>query len=80
LTDFSIIGNNDLFGGIPQLHLAPCHKKSVKMNRKGHLKSLTIALATAGALFLASIALIKFIHNKLRQKQKSLFLLPTVEE
>ncbi|TVU21838.1 hypothetical protein EJB05_31506, partial [Eragrostis curvula] len=67
LTHFSINGNNDL---------------CAKINRKRHLKSLTIALASTGAhFFLATIiGLIKIIHYKLRRKQKIPFLPPIVEE
>ncbi|XP_062185907.1 receptor kinase-like protein Xa21 [Phragmites australis] len=82
LANFSITGNNELCGGIPQLHLAPCHTNSVKKNRKGRLKSLTVALATIGALlFLAFvIVLIQLNCKKLKRRQKSPFLPPVIEE
>ncbi|XP_062186651.1 probable LRR receptor-like serine/threonine-protein kinase At3g47570 [Phragmites australis] len=78
LANFSITGNNELCGGIPQLHLAPCHMNSVKKNRKGQLKSLTVALATIGALlFLAFvIVLIQLNYKKLKRRQKSSFQPP----
>ncbi|CAO2185665.1 unnamed protein product [Urochloa humidicola] len=79
LTNFSIIGNNELCGGLPQLHLAPCLVISVKKKRKGWLKRLTIALATTGALLmLAAIIALLFTKKKLRQKHNP--FLPTVEE
>lgn len=82
LTHFSITGNNNLCGGIPQLHLVLCQTNSVKMNRKRYLKSLTIALASTGALFfLASIiALIQLIRYKHRRKQNSPLQPSIVEE
>ncbi|XP_062185799.1 probable LRR receptor-like serine/threonine-protein kinase At3g47570 [Phragmites australis] len=82
LANFSITGNNELCGGIPQLHLAPCHTNSMKNNRKGWLKSLTIALATIGALlFLAFvIVLIQLNYKKLKRRQKNPFLPPVIEE
>ncbi|CAO2174634.1 unnamed protein product [Urochloa humidicola] len=80
LINFSIIGNNELCGGLPQLHLAPCLVTSVKKKRKGWLKRLTVALATTGALSLlaAIIALLLFTKKKLRQKHNP--FLQTVEE
>jgi len=45
LVNLSIIGNNKLCGGVPQLHLVPCKTDSVKKNR-GKSKYLKIALAT----------------------------------
>ncbi|KAL6847918.1 hypothetical protein ACP4OV_022046 [Aristida adscensionis] len=82
LTEFSITGNNELCGGIPELQLAPCHTNSREKNRKWKLKVLKIVLATVGGLlFLAFvIALVQFIHKKLRQKQKIPFLPSIIEE
>jgi len=50
--NMSVTGNNNLCGGIPQLHLAPCQMNSVKTNRSGNMKSLTLALAVTSALLL----------------------------
>ncbi|CAL4887965.1 unnamed protein product [Urochloa decumbens] len=82
LADFSITGNDQLCGGIPQLHLATCHVNSVKKKRNERSKYLIIDLATSAALlFLAFIiALIKLIYKKLRQKQNRLSLPPMIEE
>ncbi|CAL4951561.1 unnamed protein product [Urochloa decumbens] len=79
LANLSITGNNQLCGGIAQLHLAPCKTDCVKENRKIQFKYLTVAL-TAGALLLLAIlsAVIYLIYNK--DKQKSTFQPPTVEE
>ncbi|XP_039851243.1 receptor kinase-like protein Xa21 [Panicum virgatum] len=77
LENFSFTGNNDLCGGIPQLHLTPCTIDSVKQNRRRQMRYLTIALATTSALLLLAmiIALIHMIHKK-----KSPFQPPIVEE
>ncbi|CAL4951573.1 unnamed protein product [Urochloa decumbens] len=82
LANFSITGNSDLCGGIPQLHLAPCHMSVVKSNRKQKSRPLIIAITTTGALlFLAfSIALIRLICMRLRRRKKSPVLPPTIEE
>ncbi|CAD6246798.1 unnamed protein product [Miscanthus lutarioriparius] len=57
LTEFSITGNNELCGGIPQLHLAPCHNNSVKQSRKVQLRYISIVLGTASALFFLGLAI-----------------------
>jgi len=80
LTKLSITGNNNLCGGIPPLHLAPCKIDSERKNRRRHLKYLTIALPTTGALLLLAIltALIYLIYKK--DKQRSPFQPSIVEE
>jgi hypothetical protein len=72
LANLSLTGNNKLCGGIPQLHLAPCHMNSTKNNIKGWFRSIMMALVTTSALlFLAlGIAHIQFIYKKLTRKQK----------
>jgi Leucine-rich repeat (LRR) protein len=74
MAKFSIDGNSELCGGIPQLHLAQCQKNSVKRNRTRHLKSLTIALAIVGAVLflLASIAALFQLVNTFRKWQNPL--------
>nr|AGT15943.1 hypothetical protein SHCRBa_010_J05_R_310 [Saccharum hybrid cultivar R570] len=57
LTRFSITGNNELCGGIPQLHLAPCHNNSVKKSRKVQLRYISLVLGTASALFFLGLAI-----------------------
>ncbi|KAL6626762.1 hypothetical protein ACP70R_030488 [Stipagrostis hirtigluma subsp. patula] len=81
LVNLSINGNNQLCGGIPQLHLAPCQIYFVRKNRRGRTKSRAIALAITGALLLLAFitALVQFYKN-LRRKPKSLFQAPIVEE
>jgi Leucine-rich repeat (LRR) protein len=80
--NFSVTGNNGLCGGIPQLHLLPCHKNSLKKNKKRRMKSLTIALATTAAfLFLAFMVVVfRLIYNKHRQRVKSSVQPPIIEE
>ncbi|KAL6847919.1 hypothetical protein ACP4OV_022047 [Aristida adscensionis] len=72
LANLSIVGNSELCGGLPQLHLAPCHK-NYKKNR---------FMATIGALLsLVSVTgLIHFICMKLRWKKKRTFVQPIIEE
>jgi hypothetical protein len=79
LTKFSITGNNELCGGLPQLHLHPCQTSSIKKNRKWHLKHyIILALATTGALvFLAFI--FQFIKKKSRGNHSPI-LSPVIEE
>ncbi|KAG2595615.1 hypothetical protein PVAP13_5KG087087 [Panicum virgatum] len=80
LANLSITGNNNLCGGIPPLHLAPCKIDSERKNRGRHLKHLTIALPTTGTLLLLAIltALIYLIYKK--DKQSSPFQPSIVEE
>ena len=82
LVNLSIIGNNKLCGGIPQLYLVPCKIDSVKNNRRRKLKYLKIALATTFAFLLLAIviALVHLIYWKQTRKQKGAFASPMVEE
>jgi hypothetical protein len=82
LTNLSISGNNELCGGIPQLHLAPCIMDSVKKNREGLSKSLTIAVTIIGAIFFLNLVIvsIQIISKKLRQMQQNQFQPPIVDE
>uniref|UniRef100_J3KWH6 Receptor kinase-like protein Xa21 n=1 Tax=Oryza brachyantha TaxID=4533 RepID=J3KWH6_ORYBR len=71
LTYDSIIGNDKLCGGIPQLHLPPCPTLAVSKNKKRQLMFLKIALPTTGAILVlvSSIILILLHHRKLKQRQ-----------
>ncbi|GJN05786.1 hypothetical protein PR202_ga23450 [Eleusine coracana subsp. coracana] len=83
LSIISITGNNELCGGIPQLHLTPCQFNSAKDNRKGRLKVLAITLSTTGTLLLLAfiIAVLQLMLKKLTQRQKKRpFLTPIIEE
>ncbi|RCV24704.1 hypothetical protein SETIT_5G106900v2 [Setaria italica] len=81
VANFSITGNSELCGGIPQLNLAPCSTISVKNNRKGRLQSLKIAMPIIGALLLLGIIIVLFhLTNKTRRRQKRPFLSPITEK
>uniref|UniRef100_A0ACD5TRC7 Uncharacterized protein n=1 Tax=Avena sativa TaxID=4498 RepID=A0ACD5TRC7_AVESA len=62
LTYVSVAGNNKLCGGVPQLHLAPCSMNNAGKSKNGWSKSVIIALATTGSIFLI-ISLIVLTHN-----------------
>ncbi|CAL4958212.1 unnamed protein product [Urochloa decumbens] len=81
-SNFLITGNNELCGGIPQLHLAPCHTNSVTRSKKGKLNSLTVALATIGALVFSTlvISLILLTYKKLTRRLKTPLQTPTMKE
>ncbi|CAN6203370.1 unnamed protein product [Urochloa humidicola] len=68
ITAISIVGNNDLCGGIPQLHLQKCPIK----NKKGMLKSLIIAVPTAGAqlLILSGLVCAGFLYQNFKTPLK----------
>jgi len=80
LANLSITGNNNLCGGIPPLHLAPCKIDSERKNRGRRLNHLTIVLPTSGTLLLLAIltALIYLIYKK--DKRRSPFQPSIVEE
>ncbi|TVU21846.1 hypothetical protein EJB05_31515, partial [Eragrostis curvula] len=83
LSMFSILGNNKLCGGMPQLHLAPCQSNAVKNNRKQQLKLLIALSTTRTLLFFASIIAsiqLNLIRKKLKRKQKKPFLPTDIEE
>uniref|UniRef100_A0A0E0JE55 Receptor kinase-like protein Xa21 n=1 Tax=Oryza punctata TaxID=4537 RepID=A0A0E0JE55_ORYPU len=71
LTFSSVVGNDNLCGGIPQLHLPPCPILDVRKNKNQHLKSLAIALPTTGAMLVlvSVIVLILLHHRKLKRRQ-----------
>ncbi|WVZ90755.1 hypothetical protein U9M48_037026, partial [Paspalum notatum var. saurae] len=73
LTYLSIAGNDNLCGGIPQLHLAPCPMEHKGHTRKERSKSLTVALTTTGAILLlvSLIVLIQLISKKIAERQKA---------
>ena len=50
LTGLSIVGNNALCRGIPQLHLPKCPSFSARKNRKGIPMFLRITIPTVGSL------------------------------
>jgi Leucine-rich repeat (LRR) protein len=71
LTGLSIVGNNALCGGIPQLHLPECPNSSARKNRKGMSKYLRIAIPTAAALLLSIFVVwVGFLYKKSKTAQK----------
>ncbi|CAL4911034.1 unnamed protein product [Urochloa decumbens] len=80
VTNFSITGNSELCGGIPQLNLAPCSTVSVMNNRKGRLQSIKIAMPIIGALLLLGIIVVLFHLTNKTRRLKRLFLSPITEK
>ncbi|PUZ69193.1 hypothetical protein GQ55_2G089500 [Panicum hallii var. hallii] len=72
LTGLSIVGNNALCGGIPQLHLQECPSSSVRKNKKGMSKSLRIAIPTAAGAPLLSFFVVwaGLLYRKLKTTSK----------
>jgi hypothetical protein len=77
LTGLSIVGNNELCGGIPQLQLPKC-----PTSKEGLPKSLRIALPTAGGILvlLAVLALVGFTYRKFKAGLKKELLPPPLTE
>jgi len=80
-TYFSIYGNGELCGGIPQLHLASCSMSTRQMKNRHLSKSLIISLASISALVCSVLVviLIQLMHKKLRKRHESQFI-STIEE
>ncbi|KAG2641270.1 probable LRR receptor-like serine/threonine-protein kinase At3g47570 [Panicum virgatum] len=71
LTGLSIVGNNALCGGVPQLHLPECPSSSARKNKKGMSKSLRIAIPTAGAPLLSIFVVwAGLLYRKLKKASK----------
>ncbi|OEL13910.1 putative LRR receptor-like serine/threonine-protein kinase, partial [Dichanthelium oligosanthes] len=72
ITGLSIVGNNELCGGMPQLHLPKCPSSSARKNKKGMPKSLRIAIPIAGAhlLLLSGLFWARFLQRKFRAAVK----------
>jgi Leucine-rich repeat (LRR) protein len=70
LTGLSIVGNNALCGGIPQLHLPKCPSSCVRKNREGIRKFLRIAIPTIGSLVLVFLVWAGFHHRKSKTAPK----------
>ena len=66
LTGLSIVGNNALCGGIPQLHLPKCSSFYLRKNKKGISKFLRIAIPTIGSLILLFLVWAGFHRRKPR--------------
>ena len=70
LTGLSIVGNNELCGGIPPLHLPKCPSSCTRKNRKGIPKFLRIAIPTIGSLILLFLVWAGFHHRKSKTAPK----------
>ena len=66
LTGLSIVGNDRLCGGIPQLHLPKCPNSAARNNKKTTSTSLRIALPTVGAILvlLSVLSLAAFLYRR----------------
>ncbi|KAG2632852.1 hypothetical protein PVAP13_2NG127206 [Panicum virgatum] len=53
LLGLTIVGNNALCGGIPELHLPKCPSSSEGKSKKGMLRTIRIVIPTAGVLLLS---------------------------
>ncbi|KAM3296447.1 hypothetical protein ACQJBY_038663 [Aegilops geniculata] len=73
ITNLAIVGNVNLCGGTPQLHLAPCPTRDLSKKRKNMSKSLVISLAAVGAILfsLSLIVLVWILCKKLKSSQKT---------
>ncbi|KAK8452397.1 hypothetical protein SEVIR_5G102950v4 [Setaria viridis] len=78
-THLSIDGNDELCGGNPQLHLAPCSTAAAGKNRRRMSRSLMVTIASICALLFLGlvVCLIHLIHKRLRQGNENQ-LIPTV--
>jgi hypothetical protein len=70
LSGLSIVGNNALCGGIPQLHLPKCPSSYARKNRKAIHKFLRIAIPTIGSLILLFLVWAEFHHRKSKTAPK----------
>ncbi|CAN6195575.1 unnamed protein product [Urochloa humidicola] len=76
----SIAGNDELCGGNPKLHLAPCSTaSSVEKNKRKLSRPIMVTIALiCSLLFLCLVvSLIHLIHKRLRQRKQNQ-LIPTV--
>ncbi|RCV24677.1 hypothetical protein SETIT_5G104800v2 [Setaria italica] len=78
-THLSIDGNDELCGGNPQLHLAPCFTAAAGKNRRRMSRSVMVTVASICALLFLGLVvfLIHLIHKTLRQGKENQ-LIPTV--
>ncbi|KAF7045476.1 hypothetical protein CFC21_054579 [Triticum aestivum] len=73
ITHLAVVGNVNLCGGTPQLHLAPCPTRDLSKKRKKMPKTLEISLAVGGAILfsLTMIVLVWILCTKLKSSQKT---------
>jgi serine/threonine protein kinase/Leucine-rich repeat (LRR) protein len=70
LSGLSIVGNNAICGGIPQLHLPKCPSSCAKNKRKGMPKFLKISIPTIGSLILLFVVWARLHHRKSKTTPK----------
>ncbi|CAM0879523.1 unnamed protein product [Alopecurus aequalis] len=81
ITYISVVGNINLCGGAPQLHLAPCSTSASSKNKRKRAKSLVISLATGATLISLSVILLVWIlWKKLEQTQKTVLQYSVAED
>ncbi|CAD6239768.1 unnamed protein product [Miscanthus lutarioriparius] len=80
-TSLSIHGNDELCGGAPQLHLAPCSMAAVD-NKRQVSRSLMATLISIGALVFLGVlvAPIHLIHKRFRQRKASQLVSTLIDE
>jgi Leucine-rich repeat (LRR) protein len=72
-TNLSIGGNDELCGGNPQLHLAPCSMSALKKNKRQLSRSLMVTIVSIFSVLSIGlvVALVHLIHKKLRQRKEN---------
>ncbi|CAL4964711.1 unnamed protein product [Urochloa decumbens] len=80
-TYMSIYGNDELCGGAPQFHLAPCFMTLLEKKKRKLSKSLMVALTLISVLvfLVLVVVLTQLIHKKLKKRQGNQ-LIPTIGE
>ncbi|XP_043698931.1 probable LRR receptor-like serine/threonine-protein kinase At3g47570 [Telopea speciosissima] len=72
LTVFSVIGNNKLCGGIPELHLPACQsQKSKKDGKPLVFKLIVIICSCVGSLCLISMIFFVIFYRRRKEKKES---------
>jgi hypothetical protein len=71
-TGLTIVGNGDLCGGNPQLHLAPCSMAAAETNKRRLSRSHKVTIASICSLLLIGllVSLVHLIHKGLRQRKE----------
>ncbi|XP_042488730.1 probable LRR receptor-like serine/threonine-protein kinase At3g47570 [Macadamia integrifolia] len=76
LSAISVIGNNKLCGGIPELHLPACQTRKLKEDGRPHVYKLIAIICGCGAsLCLIFMAFFFIIYWKRKEKKESTLLL-----
>ncbi|XP_042482652.1 probable LRR receptor-like serine/threonine-protein kinase At3g47570 [Macadamia integrifolia] len=77
LSAISVIGNNKLCGGIPELHLPPCQTQKSKEDGRPHVfKPIVIICACGGSLCLIFMTIFFIIYRRrIKKKESSLPLI-----